>query len=619
MKILFFSPFAGIWQHAFPEALVARALRDNNSLLYMACDGELGAGCMTMYAHGLTASSDSQARSKVCEICRSQRDLLTSTLGIQPEFIKDYLLDEDATLIEHYLSGIQMSEADQFCIEGHWLGRYALHEAIIHHKLTDLSEMTQDAFAEFRNNLKNVLIVFLAAKRFIAKHAPDRVVTYNTHVSTQYIVMKICEQQGIPTYGLHAGMNMAERLQSLYVFRQDMRVFYVRLIRDFENKYAHFPCDEKSLRNVAKHFLALCLGKNVFVYSAPKSEEPFDLRRHFSVRPGQKVLLATMSSYDEYYSSLVLGITDDVPLLFSTQVEWIKAVIEYVSIRPELFLIIRVHPREFPNKRDGRLSSHAKLLEKELTQLPANVAINWPTDKISMYDLAPETDVVLNGWSSVGKEMSLLGLPVVIYNSDILYYPGKTLNLLGTTTESYFAQIEHALTSGWSFQRIILTFRWLAWEYTYATIDIKDGYPYGGLSRSFSIFERIQWKVIRLITPQAKDGYPDGGLSRNFSIFERIQRRIIRLITPQPEELEDCRRLKSAPRERQAFVDAIVENRFVPELKWPPKQQLSIVQEESLIADLLDQIISQVYHHPDLANTPLLRHLKSAIAGIRVK
>ena len=131
----------------------------------------------------------------------------------------------------------------------------------------------------------------------------------------------------------------------------------------------------------------------------------------------------------------------------------IRALIGYVEGKENLALIIRVHPREFPNKREGVLSEHARILQAVLAGLPPNVKVNWPTDHVSLYDLANIADVFANGWSTAGKEMAWLGLPVVLYSNDLTLYP-PSLNYVGTTKPEYFRQIEQALNDGWDPERI---------------------------------------------------------------------------------------------------------------------------------------------------------------------
>jgi hypothetical protein len=167
-----------------------------------------------------------------------------------------------------------------------------------------------------------------------------------------------------------------------------------------------------------------------------------------------------------------------------------------------------VHPREFPNKRDNVKSAHAHELEALLIDLPPNVAINWPADNLSLYDLAEVTDVFLNAWSSVGKEMSLLGLPVVLYSPDLPLYPAD-VNYLGTTHDGYFTAIENALADGWRRENIVRTYRWCAIEYSHMLVDIADAYK---------TFERA----------------PDG-------LMERVTGQLARALDPDRQQRRDCR------------------------------------------------------------------------------
>src|SRR5262249_27070023 len=157
--------------------------------------------------------------------------------------------------------------------------------------------------------------------------------------------------------------------------------------------------------------------------------------------------------------------------LFKTQIDWLQFLLSFLAERSDLFLIVRIHPREFPNKREQVQSHHARRLKEALSQLPANVAVNWPSDGISMYDLVDQTDMFLNSWSSVGKEMSLLGIPVVIYSPELPFYP-QDLNYCGFTVKEYVHAIEQALDDGWSFERSRRAYRWSALEFHHAPIYI---------------------------------------------------------------------------------------------------------------------------------------------------
>ena len=275
-------------------------------------------------------------------------------------------------------------------------------------------------------------------------------------------------------------------------------------------KYRNRPLESEDARWVTNHVLELLKGRSVFVYSVPRAGGGAQLRVRFGINAEQKVLCAALSSYDERFSAETVGARPPVPdLLFPRQVDWAKALIEYVSPRPDLFLILRVHPREFPNKRETVHSSHARELRTVLAHLPANVAVNWPTDGLSLYDLADITDVFLNAWSSVGKEMALLGLPVVIYSLELPLYPAD-INHVGVTLESYLRQIDQALSEGWRYETLRQAYRWCAVEYRRMLIDISESY-----------------------TEPAK---------AQVGLATRVARRAMRALVPHWQQVRDCRR-----------------------------------------------------------------------------
>jgi len=376
--------------------------------------------------------------------------------------------------VARIVAGVDRSNFLELRQDGVDVGRYALYEFLLDHKKSNL-EFTDEEWQEYLVALSNSLLTLRACRTILDEEQPDRVVTYNSLYSVNRICCELAEAKGIPSFFLHTGGNLSNRLQTLKFGKGHTVRFLQNVIRHW-NQYKHLPAPAALLSNATDHYLELLSSKSVFVYSASKSTSGTDIRTLFGIGRDQRILLATMSSYDERFAGEVVGVfRDDHRLLFDSQIEWIKTLIKFVDQRKELFLLIRVHPREFPNRRDGVKSEHAALLERTFDTLPDNARVNWPTDGVSMYDLADETAVVLNAWSTVGKEMSLLGLPVVIYSPDLLFYPSD-LNYVGTSFNDYFETVEQALREGWSSEWVRKTYRWLALEYGYSLIDISDSY-----------------------------------------------------------------------------------------------------------------------------------------------
>ena len=112
-----------------------------------------------------------------------------------------------------------------------------------------------------------------------------------------------------------------------------------------------------------------------------------------------------------------------------------------------------------------------------MQDLPENVRVNWPDDGMSLYDWLEVIDVGLTSWSSAGKEFALWGIPNLSYTGELTFYPKGDLGYIGETPDEFFQQLECALRDGWSWDRVLLAYRWQAHELEGAVFDLSDAIP----------------------------------------------------------------------------------------------------------------------------------------------
>lgn len=475
---------------------MAEAIAENgHSVVYLTCDRLFQAQCIPMIALGMNVDAPEDEKRKVCDDCKSRKKLLVESFGFQAQNISDFIDRSDMSEIESILGGTDLVD---LTLDELPVGRYALYQLMVRRKLLAANFGPQE-WSEYKVELKNTLLAYFAARKILDLHRPDRVVVYNGLYSVNRVFSKLAERRGAKSYFLHAGSNLASQFQRLMVGQKDTFAYMPHCVNVF-GRFADVPCTGRLLSIVTDHYLELFRGRSPFVYSSAKGQGSFDVRTHFGIKLDQKILLATLSSYDEEVAAEMVGAREyrKAPL-FPSQIEWVKALTRFVSGREDLYLLIRVHPREFPNRRERAKSQHAAQLEAALQSLPRNAAVNWPSDQISLYDLVEHVDVVLNAWSSVGKEMSILGLPVVIYSSEIAFYP-TALNYLGEREDEYFRCIERALSDGWNFERIRAAYRWGAFEFERTTISIESGYQ-GGPASKRTIPRRAVDRVMRKFDP----------------------------------------------------------------------------------------------------------------------
>ncbi len=493
MKIIFFSPFSGVLPHIKSEVLLANGLsKAGHDILFVNCDGAFDSFCICMAANGLNEFSNNKLKADQCSSCQYIRNCNNSHFKFKHKYIHDNLLEEEKIQIKKIINGINKNNWSVFTYDDFEIGKISSYEVLINYKKNDY-EFFEEEWQAYLIALENTLITYFVFKKILEKEKPDAVMYYDAGYSVNGIVKALAIRSGILAYDYFGNFNISDRCSRLMIAKEDSNKLFNYLKKNAWDKYKNTASSRKEIINTRKHFEALFKARDVFAYSSARDNNHKDIRSFFGVPADKKLLVATLSSHDERFAEEVLGrTTKESETIFSSQVDWCSALVKWVEDKNNYFLIIRVHPREFPNKRENRKSIHADKLQLFFNKLPNNVKINWPTDNVSIYNLAEEADVFLNAWSSVGAEMSLLGLPVVVYSEKLLYYPGE-LNYYGSTREEYFSKIDEASLSGWDFERIRLAYRWYAIIFSLSSIKIDENFQplRDFLRRGFGLLRKI--------------------------------------------------------------------------------------------------------------------------------
>lgn len=482
-RILFFSPSADLWEHTFPEALVAEMLvKRGHDVAMLRCRGIFRPLCPAAQSAGYDTTTPADIQHRQCARCNAKGRLVDRKLGLRHIEIDDYVQPQDESLVNDVVRHAEAlrgqmqcaDDFDQISLHGLSVGRVALYDLILRHKKSDF-DFSDSTWSEYLTFLRLASWSSLLSERLLEGERPDRVSVYNSLYVPHRAFCLRARSRAVDQYFMHAGTNLSRQHGTLMIGR-DFTWHYLRgLVARYEG-YADQAASAAAIEDVTRHFLCLLSAQNIFVYSAARSQQYFDVRSHFGIGQDQKFIVASTSSYDERFAVETVG-AGPAPdaLLFPRILDWVAHLIELAETRPDWFLLIRVHPREFPNRRDNVQSAHSRALAALLNDLPPNIKVNWPDDNLSVYDLAQEADLFLNAWSSVGKEVALLGLPVVVYSPDILLYPAS-LNAVGATKEQYLAAIERSLDRGWSLDQCRQAYRWFALEFSRSCVDLRSSF-----------------------------------------------------------------------------------------------------------------------------------------------
>ena len=494
LNLLFFTPHAALWPHTAPEAYLARALSEcNHTISYLTC-GKAQTYCAPMTARQLAPGCATAASRRVCSDCKAGADAIANVYRFSVDTLARYLSEEDFTKFQDIAAKAVSAKTLDTEYLGVQVGRIALYEFTLSHKKmsTDLNEMQ---WSEYHVYLVNALRTLQGFARYLANTRPDAILTFSPQYSNNNSAMQYAINHGLRVLFIESGSNLAHRLDTMRVW--DWKVHkLVNPALVYWNKSELNPVTTYSADQVLGHFEQLLSGHHFAVFSSPYAGSG-SLRKRWNIRAEQKILLMTLSSYDEAYAALLIGgfpydkVFSDV---FRTQAEWIQATLEWVAARTDLFLVIRVHPRDFPNKRETVRSEQSFMLESLLEHVPGNAHVNWPSEGVSLYELLEDTDTMLTGWSVTAMEALVLGIPVVTYDANMPSYPSD-IQYTGRSTAEYFANINRALTDGWRLENAINGFRWLAYNFVTCTVTVSQdfgNFELGRQSRLRRVWLRIK-------------------------------------------------------------------------------------------------------------------------------
>lgn len=447
MNLLFFTPHAALWPHTAPEAYLARALAEcGHKISYLTCD-KAQTYCAPMTARRLAPGCTPQESARICSDCRAGANAIARVYRFPVDALARYLNDDDCAKFDDMAAEAVTAKSLDTEYLGVKVGRVALYEFTLAHKKMS-TELNELQWREYQVYLTNALRTLQGFARYLKDNRPDAILTFSPQYSNINSCMQYAIEQGVRVLFIESGTNLAHRLGTMRVW--DWKVHkLVNPALTYWDKSELNPVTSTSVVKVTEHFEQLLSGQHFAVFSAPYVGSS-GVRQRWHVKPEQKILLMTLSSYDEAYAALLIDcfphkkVFSDV---FHTQAEWVKATLDWVATRPDLFLVIRVHPRDFPNKRETFRSEQSFMLEDLLEHVPANAHVNWPAENVSLYELLEDTDAVLTGWSVTAMEALVLGIPVVTYDANLPSYP-RDIQYTGRSEAEYYANIDRALADG---------------------------------------------------------------------------------------------------------------------------------------------------------------------------
>lgn len=328
------------------------------------------------------------------------------------------------------------------------------------------------------------------AHAWLLHNRPDVVIVPNGTVQELGVVYRLARSMKIPTVTYEFG-DQRQRIwlaQNAEVMRQETDELW---------KARHdLPLSPEQMERVESLFAARQQGSTWGNFARQWQDAPArggqEARAALKLDERPVVLLATNVLGD----SLTLG-----RQIFSrSMAEWISRTVQYFAGRLDVQLVIRVHP--------GEVLMHglsmAEVVRNVLPVLPEHMRLIGARDKMNTYDVMAVADLGLVYTTTVGLEMAMGGLPVIVAGQT--HYRGRGFTHDPDSWVTYFKMMGQILENPENF-RLRREQVERAWRYAYRFFfEFPRPFPW----HLVRVWEDYKVRPLdKVLSPEGKEQYGD--------------------------------------------------------------------------------------------------------------
>ena len=489
MRAVCFAPYSAVWPHLEIEiSHMSRLSQKNYETTFLKCDKDFNAFCNSMSAYGLKENSALSMKETICKICLHSTKTANDIFGINFEFLNKYLDSSDYVELSKFKKSITMKNWDFLEYEGIPIGKFAAYEILLRYKLKSI-DINPTIFEYISKQIEYNSLVVKSAINFFSRNKIELSFVYNENYSLNKTFQEVAKKFGVRIETLQASGPLNSIYSRYAVSNISSPFMEIHKGKEWEN-FSQKALSIFQIFKICRSILVYLTSKSFLVYSSKSKPIMFKstLRKKFNIPKNKKILLMTLSSQYEYFALNFINSDRKFPIIEDTT-EILNELNIFCIDNPEYYVILRMHPRELPNKRENVLSHEAQKIDSFIknTRLPKNLIINKPEDNVSAYQLILFSDYILNSLSTIGVEANIFGKPVIsLQKNNYQFYPDM-LNNYSETNEISKINPELLVNENYSkVQNQIIVFRWLYFQYFYNTVSKNHTY-----SRAYFFLVRV--------------------------------------------------------------------------------------------------------------------------------
>ena len=358
----------GSYAHAVTlESALAAALTFRGAEVHaLLCDGTMTAcaECEASLYPNLRDFAEHGPSRDLCRDCRWPAERVYAQLGITVHRMGDWLTPADRADARRIASSLPLDQIEDFTLDGLAIGEHA-HAGALRFFATGSLDREPQAEAILRRYLESALLTAFATRRLMRDvRISSAVFTHGIYVPWG-IVGEVARQEGVHV----SNWNVAYRKRRFIFSHGD--TYHHTLLNEPREHWEDLDLSAAQERELMQYLASRREGMfDWIVFHRATKQDPQEIAKTIGLDPSRPAIgLLTNVAWDAqlHYPANA----------FPNMLEWLVQTCEYFATRPDLQLLIRVHPAEisgFPPSRQPILAE----LRTRLPRLAPNIIVVPP-------------------------------------------------------------------------------------------------------------------------------------------------------------------------------------------------------------------------------------------------
>lgn len=394
------------------------------------CDAAMP-GCQRAKISGIKppALVDGKLKEIFCSSCMATGETVFSVPGLEIMQMGEHISDEERVQARDISLAIPFGEIPDYTLYDLPIGEHALAGALRYYGVGDLS-LEPEGEVVLRLYLESSLLTAFCINRLLRDKKYDVVVNNHGIYVPHGIVSAICRSRNVRT----ASWNLAYRKQCAIFSHSD--TYHHTLMNEPTSEWENMVWSEDREAEIVNYLESRRKGSRDWIWFNRDADNDM-------------VRFATEVGLD--WSRPVIGMLTNVVWdaqlhypanAFSGMVDWVMRTIAYFKDRPDLQLLIRVHPGELAPPGGSTVSRQpiTEEIRSAFPDMPKNVFIIGPESTVSTYAAMDRCDSVIIYGTKTGVELTSAGIPVIVAGEAWIRNKGITLD--ATSADDYFSHLD---------------------------------------------------------------------------------------------------------------------------------------------------------------------------------